>query len=139
MKMAKVFYAQPGDALTAGFYYSIDLGVPRGPFKTQLEAGRAARAEIVAEPDPIVPRGVHYTGLLASTISRLLNVEAPPAAFEGADAYEHQQNAAYGVHQLAVKQAGDPRLYRVIVAPAEAPITIGDVRADQHFAYPLGQ
>lgn len=81
---------------------------------------------------------VHYAGLLARAIERLLNGDAPPRGFAGAAAHEHQQNALYGAHQLTVRQGGhDPVLYRIIVAPADAPISIGGEPADQHFAEPL--
>lgn len=43
MQMAKKFYAQPGDALTAGWYYQIDLAVPVGPFPSEEAAEAAAQ------------------------------------------------------------------------------------------------
>ena len=86
---------------------------------------------------------MHVSGLLASTIQRLLNVEAPPRDFLGADAQQHQQNGAYGAHQLAVYMVSpdslEGQIYRVIVAPADAPISIGGVPADQHFSEPLSR
>jgi hypothetical protein len=52
----------------------------------------------------------------------------------------HQCNGAYCVHQARVKLDGDPTIYRLILAPANAPIFINDDKrpvADA-FAAPLG-
>jgi hypothetical protein len=60
MNMARVFRAEgtetrEGDeTVTAGWYYQLNLDPPVGPFDTQIDAGKAARATIVdlAEPEP---------------------------------------------------------------------------------------
>ncbi len=75
-----------------------------------------------------------YPGFIAATIRRLLNgdsIEQPVS--------EHQQNGLYAVHQLLIKLPNGPTLYRVLIAPADAPLKIGDTPADQHFTYPLGR
>ena len=47
LQMAKVF--RPADR--EGWYYMLDMQTPVGPFVSQLEAGKAARATIVAEAE----------------------------------------------------------------------------------------
>ena len=76
-------------------------------------------------------RHIHYSGLLALGIEKLLGLV-------GGTADQHQQNGMYGAHQLRVRLPNDPTVYRVIVAPADTPIAIGEVAADQHFAEPIG-
>lgn len=52
----------------------------------------------------------------------------------------HQCNGVHGVHQARARIKGDPTVYRVIIAPADAPIFINDDKrpvADA-FAQPLG-
>jgi hypothetical protein len=82
---------------------------------------------------------MHFTGMIISSIARLINGDAPHDGFEGAFADEHQQNGMYGAHQLRVTLSDDPTVYRVIVAPANAPITIGGIPADQHFLHVIGE
>jgi hypothetical protein len=109
------------------------------PFARIEASERAdARRRFANMPSPRKPL-VHYAGLFTSAIQRLVNGLGAPEAFAGASADEHQQNGAYGVHQLCMRLPGDPTLYRVLIAPADAPISIGGVPADQHFSYPLGQ
>jgi len=69
----------------------------------------------------------HFTGLILSTIRR---------ACRCSDVTIHygQQNGAYGVHQALVKLGGDPLDYRLILAPADAPIAINGRPIDEHFA-----
>lgn len=50
----------------------------------------------------------------------------------------HQGNGAYGVHQARVTLPDDPTTYRLIIAPADAPITINGRPIGEHFALPLG-
>lgn len=50
----------------------------------------------------------------------------------------HQANGAHGVHQARAKLSGDPTVYRIIVAPADAPITIGGRAVADYFPQPLG-
>ena len=82
---------------------------------------------------------MHFTGLIAASIARLVNGDAAHDGFEGAVADEHQQNGAWGVHQLRVMLPDDPTIYRVLIAPKDAPIKIGNGTADQHFSHPIGR
>lgn len=52
----------------------------------------------------------------------------------------HQTNGAYCVHQARARIAGDPTVYRIIIAPANAPIFINDDKRPvaEAFALPLG-
>jgi len=50
----------------------------------------------------------------------------------------HQGNGLYGIHQARVTLAGDPTTYRLIIAPADAPIAINGLPISDHFAQPLG-
>lgn len=50
----------------------------------------------------------------------------------------HQANGAHGVHQARARLSGDPTVYRIIVAPADAPITIGGRAVADYFPQPLG-
>jgi hypothetical protein len=70
---------------------------------------------------------VVYPGFIASLISRALPMQAEAAVDQ------HQANGCYGVHQLRAKLAGDPTTYRIIIAPADAPIFVGKTPADSHF------
>lgn len=52
----------------------------------------------------------------------------------------HQGNGVYGVHQARVRIANDPTVYRILIAPADAPIFINDDKRPvaEAFALPLG-
>lgn len=50
----------------------------------------------------------------------------------------HQSNGTFGVHQARVTLQGDPTTYRLIIAPADAPIMINGRPIGEHFAQPLG-
>lgn len=71
-----------------------------------------------------------FPGVIANAIRQLLGKS-------GAVADQHQANGLWGVHQLRVKLPEDATVYRVIIAPENAPIRIGDIPADEHFSYPL--
>lgn len=64
-----------------------------------------------------------YPGYVASLIAKALGFQAD----------QHQQNGLYGLHQLRVRLPDDATVYRVIVAPANAPITVNGVAIDEHF------
>jgi hypothetical protein len=49
-----------------------------------------------------------------------------------------QANGTHGVHQARARLSGDPTVYRIIVAPADAPITIGGRAVADYFPQPLG-
>lgn len=71
-----------------------------------------------------------HTGLIAHAVKRLLNAGGLPVD-------QGQHNGLYGVCQLRARLKGDPTAYRIIIAPADAPIRIGDVDVDSHFNEPL--
>lgn len=50
----------------------------------------------------------------------------------------HQANGVTGIHQAKVTLQGDPTVYRMLIAPANAPITINGRPIGDHFAEPLG-
>lgn len=83
------------------------------------------------------PLRAHYTGLISSAIRCLLRGAKAPEAFGEATADQPQSNGAYGVHQFRLRLSGDETVYRVIVAPANAPISINGVRADEYFLDPI--
>ena len=72
-----------------------------------------------------------YTGAIARFIAQTLN-NARDATVD-----QHQSNGAHCVHQLRVRLPGDPTVYRVLIATAETPISIGTVAADDHFGEPI--
>ncbi len=69
--------------------------------------------------------------------SAIVDVFKKALGIAGAHVDQHQQNGLHAVHQLRVRLPGDDTIYRVIVAPANAPICIGEVDADLHFIEPL--
>lgn len=50
---------------------------------------------------------------------------------------QHQANGTYGIHQIRARVKGDPTTYRVIIAPADVPLSVGYQPIDQHFAEPI--
>lgn len=80
----------------------------------------------------------HFTGLILTQIRNA--VKAASTHVDGADVItvdQLQQNAMWGAHMARVRLAGDPRTYRLILAPAEAPVMIDGRPADQYFNEPL--
>lgn len=49
-----------------------------------------------------------------------------------------QQNGLYGVYQSRVRLEGDPNTYRLILAPADAPIEMNGRPIGEAFGLPLG-
>jgi hypothetical protein len=86
---------------------------------------------------PLPRAALHYSGLVAAQIRRsLLEGQKIPEA-NGLVVDQLQSNGCYGVKQLRVTLPEGMGTYRVIVAPADAPVFIGKVHADQHFLEPL--
>lgn len=85
------------------------------------------------------PRAIpqHFTGLIMSRIRRIIN--AAPGDDDAITIDNHQQNAMHGIHQARVRLAGDPTVYRLILAPADAPVEFGGRDAATYFARPLGE
>lgn len=75
---------------------------------------------------------VIYPGYVASMIRKALTAG-------GVSVDQHQSNGTYGAHQLRVRLPDDATIYRAIIAPADAPISIGCVDADLHFQEPIGR
>lgn len=86
---------------------------------------------------PLPKRCLVYTDLVAAQIRRsLCEGEKIPAA-DGMNVDQLQANGCYGVKQLRVTLPDGMGVYRVIIAPADAPVFIGKVHADRHFLEPL--
>lgn len=75
--------------------------------------------------------GLIFPGLVAAEITRALRRETC------ARVDQHQGNGLWCVHQLRVRLPDDPTVYRVIVAPADAPLAVGSQPIDQHFLSPI--
>lgn len=80
----------------------------------------------------------HYTAYILATIRSALKSGDNVSLADRVTLDNHQQNGAYGVHQQRVRLAGDPLTYRLILAPADAPIEINGWPIGDHFALPLG-
>lgn len=81
----------------------------------------------------------HYTGMILATLRSALKREnAVAAEVDRVVIDNHQQNGGYGVHQARVRLGNDPTTYRLILAPADAPIEINGRPIGDHFAMPLG-
>lgn len=78
-----------------------------------------------------------YADLVAAQIRKsLLSGDIIHEAI-GLQVDQIQQNGMWGIHQMRVTLPNNRGAYRVIVAPANAPIFVGNVSADEHFALPL--
>lgn len=80
----------------------------------------------------------HFTGHIAAVIRGEINAVTKAAGGDGVTIDRMQQNGTYGVQQARVTLTGDPLTYRLIIAPADAPITINGRPIGRHFAKPLG-
>jgi hypothetical protein len=83
----------------------------------------------------------HYAGFILSSIRAALRNRcmADRAEADAITVDNSQTNGSYGVHQARVRLRGDPNTYRLILAPADAPITINGRPIGEHFAMPLGE
>lgn len=68
-----------------------------------------------------------YPGLIVAAARKLF-----PGL--GIEVDQHQASGCWGVHQVRVRLPDDDTVYRLIVAPADAPISIGDAPVDDHFS-----
>lgn len=80
----------------------------------------------------------HYTGYILAAIRSALRSGDNAVIADRVTVSNSQTNGAYGVYQATVRLAGDPTTYRLILAPADAPITINGRPIGEHFALPLG-
>lgn len=88
--------------------------------------------ELRAATDAVSKLKPVFCNLIAQAIR--VTLDLPGAVID-----QHQANGLWCIHQLRVRLPGDPQLYRVIIAPAEAPIFIGKTPADEHFSDPIAQ
>jgi hypothetical protein len=76
-----------------------------------------------------------FPGLAASCLINAFNSAFRSAT--GARADQHQANYTWGIHQFRVRIKDDPTIYRVIVAPEDAPLFVGSategLSIDKHF------
>ena len=81
----------------------------------------------------------HYTGMILSMLRTAMNRENERNSDADKITIERrQQNGAYGIHQATVRLRGDANTYRLILAPADAPIEINGRPIGEHFSLPLG-
>jgi hypothetical protein len=78
-----------------------------------------------------------YSGLVAFQIRRCLLEGKLSPDIQSLQVDQMQSNGSFAVHQLRVTLPDGMGTYRVIVAPADAPIFIGKCPADEHFNEPL--
>lgn len=92
----------------------------------------------MADVLPFVRRGadfVNYAGFILSRL-RLLAMSQPSDPNKlTIDAHQSLRD----VHQARVRFVGDETEYRLILAPADAPVEIDGTPADDFFHYPLGR
>jgi len=79
---------------------------------------------------------MHFTGHIMAEIRNAAN-DSNGGDYLTVD--NLQQNATCGIHQARVRLAGDATVYRLILAPADAPIMVGKQPITDHFAKPLGE
>lgn len=81
----------------------------------------------------------HFAGHLMAKIAAWAREDrAKIAANDAIILTGHQSNGAFGIHQAALRLTGDPVLYRIIIAPADAPLEVNGRPIGDHFAAPLG-
>lgn len=88
----------------------------------------------IARPKVFQPFRQHFTGHIASIIRSVVN-NITTVVID-----QHQQNAMWGVHQMRVRFPNDPITYRLILAPENAPISVGrdnPIPINQHFLEPI--
>lgn len=84
-----------------------------------------------------------YPGFIMARLARWAAKHAERMADEP-DAYvitidNHQGNGRHCVHQARVRLSRDPTTYRMIIAPADAPIELYGRPIGEAFAQPLGE
>lgn len=84
-----------------------------------------------------------YPGYIMARIARWADEHSRKVKGDNSDhlivILNHQENALHGIHQSTVLMSEDRAIYRLIVAPADAPIFIGDAKLpiDHVFPYRL--
>jgi divalent metal cation (Fe/Co/Zn/Cd) transporter len=77
-----------------------------------------------------------FPGFILSRLAEWARLDAEASDRIAID--NHQANGVHGVHQARVRLAGDSTVYRLIIAPPDAPIAIDGRDAATYFAAPLG-
>ena len=85
-----------------------------------------------ATPLPVARARPHYTGHIMALLRRATRGGEVTVAYP-------QQNGIYGIHQALVMLDGDPVEYRLLLAPADAPICIHGLSIDAHFPRALSE
>lgn len=80
-----------------------------------------------------------FTGLALSIIRGAIRRrnERPEAFGIALEIDQMQENHIFGIYQARIKIEGDDNIYRLILAPIDAPIRVGPVAIDQHFLEPM--
>lgn len=83
---------------------------------------------------------VHFAGLVLSRLVRATEHQWATGEAMGnrLTISNRQSNGSHGIYQALLTLEGDPNNYRLILAPANAPITINGRPIGEHFAKPLG-
>lgn len=82
---------------------------------------------------------IHYAGLILNMIRGAIRDRNIRQAGNEIRIDQPQENHIYGIQQVRIRLEGDPQIYRMIIAPADAPIRVGPVSIDQHFLEPIAQ
>ena len=83
--------------------------------------------------------GPHFAGHIMAALRSLVAADARANPCQSPISVDNlQQNSMDGIQQARVRLQGDPRTYRLILAPAEAPITYEGRPIGDAFAKPLG-
>lgn len=80
----------------------------------------------------------HFTGFIVSRIRRAVAASNADHSGEEVTLDNVQQNGMWGVYQARVRLAGDATVYRLLLAPANAPIRVQGRDIEDYFAQPLG-
>jgi hypothetical protein len=81
----------------------------------------------------------HFAGLAISLIRGAIKRrnDLPEAYGCKIEIDQLQENHIYGIHQARIKIEGDDNIYRLILAPLDAPLRVGPCEIDQHFLNPM--
>lgn len=80
----------------------------------------------------------HYTGFIVRQLTRATKMLAASELGDAVTIDNHQANGAFGVHQCRVRLNGDATVYRLLLAPADAPIRVQGRAIEDYFCEPLG-
>lgn len=81
----------------------------------------------------------HFSGMILTMIRDAVRCYSKAVAPDDEIAIDNmQQNAVHGVWQARVRLKGDPNTYRMLIAPADAPLACDGRNLATYFAEPLG-